>query len=172
MRQIVISLIILTTIGCQTGDKKEEVTEKETCDFNFEITVESANAYKFNSQTGDLQKLINPFKEKEIYADTTLLISEIVICKLLNMYQINKLSEYPMDFQPASSIEMTPEPSYHIKFEVDSQVTEINWTWTRNTETFESEDAYRLHKVLNTIDSLILASPEFRQLAEQEYEWL
>ncbi len=167
---ILITIIALVIIGCGTGDNRDSVLEKEKCDFYFEISVESSNSYKFNSQTGYLQKLINPFKENELNADTTLFIPEAFNCKLLNLYNLYKLSYYTKDFQPESSIEMTPEPSYFIKFKVNNKETEINWT--RNTETFESEDAFRLHKVLHTIDSIILSSPEFKELPEQEYEWL
>src|SRR5690554_303711 len=103
MRQVIISIVVLITIGCGTGERKDYVAEKENCDFHFEVIVESSNAYKFNSETGHLQKLINPFKDKKLYADTTFFIPESVNCQLLRLYNLYELSKYPKDFHPKST---------------------------------------------------------------------
>ncbi|GAB3011737.1 hypothetical protein GCM10027284_33980 [Cyclobacterium sediminis] len=49
-------------------------TDDKNCDFKFEIDEESENSYNYDSQTGNLRKLIALFKEENLYADTTFFI--------------------------------------------------------------------------------------------------
>jgi len=88
----------------------------------------------------------------------------------MEMFEAYKISSYPNEFHPKGMGMLTPSPSYHIIFTNNNQETEINWSI--NTVTFESEEASKLREILNKIDSILLTSPEFRQLPKQEYEWL
>lgn len=158
-------------LSCETRSKNHFATEDENCDFKFEIEVESSSSYKYNSESGQLKKLINPFKEDELYADTTFFIPKKNLCELRKVIQTYEIAKYPREFHPESEISMTPEPSYHLQFVIDNQETEINWT--RNTGVLlDNEDAFKLHEIINKIDSIILSSPEFQTLPKQEYDWL
>lgn len=171
MKQAIISIVALIFfIGCNKSDKKDYVAEKKNCDFHFEINVKGPEAYKFNSQTGRLQKLINPFKDEKLYADTIFFVPKDITCELLRLYNLYELSKYPKDFHPENIIEIKPEPSYYIKFKVEGREKEIDWV--KNTMSSHSKEAKQLRKVLHMIDSVILKSPEFKHLPKQEYEWL
>jgi hypothetical protein len=171
MYQVILILTItMTTFGCGTKEKKDSIDESQNCNFRFQLKEESGNAYEYDSENGHLKKLINPFKKPVVYADTTFFFSKGSLCELMKLCQSYKITNYPKDFHPESNVISDMEPSYHIKITINKKTTEINWT--KNTTHFKNEDAYKLHKVLNVIDSIILSSPEFKKLPKRQYDWL
>ncbi len=127
MRQIIIiTIFILSTLSCGRGDGKIMSTDDKNCDFKFEIDEESENSYNYDSQTGNLRKLIALFKEENLYADTTFFIPKASLCELMKMFETYNISTYPNDFRPKSNIALIPSPSYHIKFTKNNQVKVIN----------------------------------------------
>src|SRR5690606_21571464 len=109
-------------------------------------------------------------KDEKLYADTTLFFSNTDLCKISKLYYEFEIEKYPKEFHVLSGVILNPEPSYHIKFMTDNRTTEINWI--RNTIFFDSEKALRLREILMQIDSIILSSPEFKDLPQEEYTWL
>lgn len=165
----ILIIAIALTIGCTS--KRADSKQIKNCSFEFEIDQESSMAYKYNSKTGRLSKLIDPFKEKPLYADTVLRISNEQLCKLMTMYVEYKISDYPDQFKPASKgIVIVPEPAYQLKFKYKDKIKEINWT--SNTCISATEEAIHLNEIIRIIDSLILSTPEFKALPEGQYEWL
>lgn len=154
-----ILLIALASCSCKT----------KTCDFNFEIEVKNSISFSYSSSTGSLKKLINPFEEEIIFADTTYEFSKEALCDLMRMVQRYKIMEYPSEFRPESEVRLDPSPSYLVKFKVGNQTKEISWNV--NTVTFNSIKANNFKKVLNKIESAILSSAEFQSFPEQEYYW-
>jgi len=158
----VLNLILLLALASCSGETK-------TCEFSFEIEVKSSNSFSYNSSTGSLRKLINPFKKEIIFADTTYQFSKDAFCDLMRMVQSYKIMEYPNEFRPESDIRMDPSPSYLVKFTVGNETKEISWK--ENTEIFNTIKANNFKKVLNKIENIILSSAEFQSLPEGEYYW-
>jgi len=164
----ILILAIALTTGCNS--KRADSKQLENCSFEFEIDQESSMAYKYNSETGRLSKLIDPFKDEPLYADTVLRIPKEQLCELMKLYAEYKIFDYPVQFKPESGIEVTHEPAYLLKFTYQGKKKEINWT--SNTTIFGTKEAANLNEIINTIDRLILSTPEFKALPRGQYQWL
>lgn len=165
---IILILAIALTTGCNS--KRTDSKELENCSFEFEINQESTSAYKYNSETGRLSKLVEPFKDEPLYADTVVRIPKKQLCKLMTLYTEYKIFDYPNQFKPESGIEVTNEPAYLLKFTYQGKKKEINWT--SNTVFLGTKEAVNLNEIIKTIDSLILSTPEFKSLPKGQYQWL
>ena len=164
----ILILAFTLTTGCNS--KRTDLKELGNCSIEFEIDQESSIAYKYNSETGRLSKLIDPFKDEPLYADTVVRLPKNQLCELMKLYVGYKVLDYPDHFKPESRIEVTPEPAYRLRFIYQGKTKEIKWT--SNTASFETEEAANLNEIITKIDSLILSTNEFKALPDGQYEWL
>lgn len=165
----ILILIFVITISCDS-DNTDTKGLDENCSFQFEIDEASGSTFKYNSETGQLKKLINPFLDEPLYTDTVVFIPQKALCDLMTLCVKYKILEYPSEFKPESGIEVNPEPRYRLRFKIKDKVKEI--TWRTNTAIYESKEASDLNEIISTIDSLILSTPEFKALPEGQYKWL
>lgn len=167
-RNIIFSILTAATaIGCDSP--RSGPNQIVDCKFEFEIYEESPSAYNYNSKTGQLRKLINPFTTEPLYADTIVYISEKELCDLMTLCSKINVFNYPNEFNPESGVEVIPEPSFQIRFTIDGRTKEINWK--TNTAFFETKEASDLYEVISKIDSLIYSTSEFQSLPEEQYLW-
>ena len=170
-RLIVLFLTLAVLFGCNS--RMTNSNENNNCNFEFEIKQESSIAYNYNSKTGLLNKLIDPFKSDPIYADTVFKLPNEAICKIKKLYLENDIYDLAKDFKPKNDgIQVTPEPKYQLKFITQDSTKEINWSRNTVLVSRENEDAKNLKAIINLIDSLILSTPEFKSLPKGEYMWL
>ncbi len=165
---IIIIQFIVLTISCNS--KQTDSKNLENCSFEFEINQTSSIAYKYNSETRRLSKLIDPFKDKPLYADTMVQISKKQLCELMKLYSEYKIFDYPDQFIPESRNKVIPEPAYQLNFTYQGKKKSINWKL--NTAMYSTKEAANLNKIIKTIDSLILSTPEFKALPKRQYQWL
>jgi hypothetical protein len=150
-----IGFILACTIsGC--GDSRNSTIED--CNFEFQIVLDGTNSYKYDSNSGRLQKLI----EVDQYSDTTFFLSTESICMLARLCVQNKLMNFPEKFTQDSANKGLFDPSYDLHFTLSGRAKRI--IWEKNTTWLVTDEAIRLHSILSKIDSLIVTSPEFRAL--------
>ena len=117
-------LLLVVAAGCGDTNTPYNDSTKEVeqdCSFNFVIDIESSNSYIYNSENGHLKKPINPFVKDTLYADTTLFLTHTNLCKLMSLCKSKDVMKYHINFKPKSDIEIVPEPSYKIQFNIDGK---------------------------------------------------
>lgn len=157
-------LVLVVVLTARCNSKQTEMEGIESCSFAFEIYQESSTAYRYNSKTGQLSKLITPFKDEPLFADTVVQIPKEQICKLMDLYDQYKVYNYPDQFKPESEIKVAPEPTYLLKFTYQGRAKEV--TWKSNTVILGTKEATNLKEIINAIDSIILSTPEYKALPE------
>jgi hypothetical protein len=154
---------ILASIICGCGDSRLRNQSIEDCDFEFQIVVRAPNSYNYDSRSGKLQKLI----EVDQYSDTTLLLSTKTICMLASMCEDGKLINFP-DTLVQEGAHIKPAPSYELHFTTSGRTKSILWD---EKTTWLSSEALQLQDILYKIDSLIVASQEFKALPASRFVW-
>lgn len=165
-------VFVLTCIlfaSCDSSIDEQEKRNGGKCPFEIEIEVTNGSSFKYDSQTGSLSKLINPFEDQWVYADTTFYLTNDNRCEIMELFNRIDVFSYPDEYRPEIEFEITPEPAYKINLTIEGKKKTI--TWTENTETCE-EAASNLRSVIFHLDSIIYTSSEFKSLPQQEYEWL
>lgn len=140
-------------------------TRQPNCDFDFQI---DAHIYQYDSRTGKLKKLIDPFSDDslQVYADTVLLLTEENICSLAELCRFNSLENFPDSLVQEIENEVFLGQSCKFSFSNGELLKTVVW---ENGYIPSTKEETIIISIFLTIDSLLTNSKEFKALPEIKY---
>lgn len=172
---VVLVLLMFVLFSC-SNNKDQTITDCEELkyysdslptDFNFTVEIFNSFSYQFNTHDNSLKKLIDSWANPVEYADTTIILSQKELNSIWRKISEIDILKYPKHYEPSSGYTMTPSPSYLIVLRFNGITKEVNWS--KNTETFECQDALLLKELFQLIDSTIINKEEFQNLPEHKF---
>jgi len=158
MARCLILFLSVLILSCSNSLRNEGVD-------SFEI--EFKDEYlSYSSKSGKIKKLINPFKDPIVFADTLLFLSEKELGHLKGLYTGYNIQHYPDTLYDISASSMNFYKNRKIKFSFNGNNKIV--VFNKNG----SIESIRLHKIVDELLSIIGSSSEFKSLPQEQYRLL
>jgi hypothetical protein len=157
-------LIVLSFIGCNSTNIKNQLPESKPKDFNFVLNFGINAQNQLDTAKGQFTK--DMITEPSITTSLNLTDEELNTI-YLEMRKINILS-YPENYDLDSAVSQKPFEEYSIKIIFNGKEKRINWKQTVN----KTKEAIQLRELVSEIRKIIVNKEEFKKLPEPKVGYL